>query len=70
MKSRIICKDNKVYAINENGDYLYAKNAWKLSDDAFHLNHGGYIYPEPLDLNLDYEIITEDEKTCRIVKAV
>lgn len=40
MKSKIIYKDNRVYAINENGDYLYAKNAWKLSDDTFHLNHG------------------------------
>lgn len=47
MKSKIICKDNKVYAINENGDYLYAKNAWKLSNGAFHLNHGWYVYPEP-----------------------
>jgi hypothetical protein len=64
---KFIERDNILF-IEINGKELFAKNAWKQSDNKFHLVHGWYIHPEPMALDVEYEIDIEDENICRIIK--
>jgi hypothetical protein len=66
---KFIEKNNKLF-VEVNGKELLVENAWKQSDGKFHLVHGWYIYPEPMSLDLEYEIDIEDKNTCRIIKPI
>jgi hypothetical protein len=69
MIGKVIVENNNLYFINENGNHLYVKNAFKQTD-GFHQVSGWYIYPEPLSLGLNCEVYIEDEKTCSIIRQI
>lgn len=60
-------KDGDLYLETSKGN-LFVKNAWKLSDNKFHLQHGWYLYPTSLDLTKEFEIDIIDNSMCRIIK--
>lgn len=67
MICKVVSKDNKLYAVKDEESLLEVTNAW-IHADGFHLVHGWYLYPKPLDLDITYEIDVEKDNKCRIIK--
>lgn len=67
MICKVVSKDNKLYAIKDEETLLEISNAW-IHADGFHLVHGWYLYPNPLNIDLEYEIECSENNKCRIIK--
>lgn len=70
MEGKLFEKDNVLCFKKEDGTELKAENAFHGYEGFYHLNHGWYIYPGPMDLTKVYEIEEKNENTCRIIRAL
>lgn len=69
MEGKLVEIDRRLFLEKENENPKLVSNTFK-GLDGFYLVHGWYIYPDPININKDFEIESVDENSCRIIKEV